>query len=98
MSLEAVDPHSTVTFLSFACSGATISQPYFGDQSSFDPYRPPPGQTQPRGAGILGPYIGTEPPMLNGAVATRSSCPPRSTSCSGRSPTTASCRPGTSPP
>ncbi|HEX2047062.1 MAG TPA: hypothetical protein VHF27_04810 [Acidimicrobiales bacterium] len=70
MTLEGADPHSTVTFLSFACSGATISQPYFGDQSSFDPYRipPPGGFTKPRGTGILGPYIGTEPPMLNGAV------------------------------
>lgn len=68
MTLEAADPHSTVTFLSFACSGATINQPYFGDQSNFDPYRiPPPGGFQkPRGTGILGPYIGTEPPLLNG--------------------------------
>ncbi|HEX2119133.1 MAG TPA: hypothetical protein VHF91_08110, partial [Acidimicrobiales bacterium] len=65
MTLEAADPHSTVTFLSFACSGATISQPYFGDQSNFDPYRIPPagGFTKPRGTGILGPYIGTEPPQ-----------------------------------
>jgi len=69
MALEAADPHSTVTFLSFACSGATISQPYFGDQSNFDPYRIPPigGFTKPRGTGILGPYIGTEAPKLDGA-------------------------------
>jgi hypothetical protein len=63
-SLESADPHSTVTFLSFACSGATVSQEYFGDQSNFDPYRP--GQfTKPKGNGILGPYMGVEPPDPN---------------------------------
>jgi hypothetical protein len=59
--LEAADPHSTVTFLSFACSGATISTPYFKDGSQLDPYQPGPGQ-QPHGTGILGKYRGIVPP------------------------------------
>jgi hypothetical protein len=59
--IEAADPHSTVTFLSFACSGATISTPYFHDQAQLDPYRPSPG-LEPNGTGVLGPYRGIEPP------------------------------------
>ncbi|MEW6154082.1 MAG: hypothetical protein AB1673_08865 [Actinomycetota bacterium] len=62
--LEAADPHSTVTFLSFACSGATISTPYFGDQAKLDPYRAAPagGFEKPVGTGVLGPYRGVDPP------------------------------------
>ena len=62
--LEAADPHSTVTFLSFACSGATINTEYFADQDKLDPYEHPPagGFQEPLGSGILKPYKGIEPP------------------------------------
>jgi hypothetical protein len=64
LNIEYSDPHNTVTFLSFACSGATISKEYWADQSALDPYR----ETdvfgnplkKPTGTGILQPYIGAE--------------------------------------
>src|SRR5207245_606349 len=64
LALEAADPHSSVTFLSFACSGATINTPYYKDAPVLDPYAF--GQyTQYQGTGILGPYAGTVPPDPN---------------------------------
>jgi hypothetical protein len=63
LSLEAADPHSSVTFLSFACSGATISTDYFADTSKFDPFRP--GGTNGQGTGVLDKYVGAEPPDPN---------------------------------
>jgi len=50
LALEAADPHTSVTFISFACSGATINTPMFegGDAA------------KPLGTGILGPYRGAE--------------------------------------
>src|SRR5262249_34692758 len=40
-ALENADPHSSVTFLSFACSGATINTDYLdGNTNVFDPYAP----------------------------------------------------------
>lgn len=47
LDLEYSDPHSSVTFFSLACSGATINTP--------DPDKPE------NGTGLLGPYIGAEP-------------------------------------
>ncbi|MDQ3327319.1 MAG: hypothetical protein M3506_02190, partial [Chloroflexota bacterium] len=47
LDLEYSDPHSSVTFFSLACSGATINTP--------DPDKPE------NGSGLLGPYIGAEP-------------------------------------
>lgn len=49
-ALEESDPHSSVTFISFACSGATISR-----ETTFD-------GNKPQGSGVLGPYRGIEPP------------------------------------
>ena len=47
-ALEASDPHSSVTFISFACSGATINTLSYGDN---DPLKV-------AGAGMLRPYRG----------------------------------------
>jgi len=50
LALEGADPHTSVTFISFACSGATINTPMFdgGDAAKH------------LGTGILGPYRGAE--------------------------------------
>jgi hypothetical protein len=63
IELEYSDPHTSVTFISFACSGATINTP------AWDPkyleWMPPfvslePDVNKARGTGLLGPYIGNE--------------------------------------
>lgn len=74
LALERADPHSSVTFLSFACSGATINRVYHsysdacpGDNPKndtykadmFDPYKPGDPQ-RPNGSGVLGSYRGVE--------------------------------------
>jgi hypothetical protein len=61
--LEWSDPHSTVTFLSFACSGAAINKAFWDDPNhdSWDPYKDY-DPTMPKGVGILSPYRGIEPP------------------------------------
>ena len=76
LALERSDPHSSVTFLSFACSGATINRIYHaysdacpGDQpandtyksDTFDPYKPG-DPNRPAGSGVLTSYQGAEPP------------------------------------
>ena len=76
LALERSDPHSSVTFLSFACSGATISRVYNaysdacpGDQptsdtykaDAFDPYKPG-DPNRPGGSGVISGYQGAEPP------------------------------------
>jgi hypothetical protein len=62
--LEMADPHSSVTFLSFACSGATINTHNYDDAAFYDPYQRPPTYplVKDRGTGILGPGCGQEPP------------------------------------
>ena len=62
--IELADPHSSVTFLSFNCSGANISRNFYADQSPFSPYRDPGvwGWHKFSGSGILGPYTGAVPP------------------------------------
>jgi PKD repeat protein len=54
MALEASDPHSSVTFISFACTGATIQTPSYDliPQIDADPL------WENRGSGILGPQRG----------------------------------------
>jgi len=74
LALERADPHSSVTFLSFACSGATINRVYHsysdacpGDNPKndtykadiFDPYKPG-DPSRPNGSGVLGSYRGVE--------------------------------------
>jgi hypothetical protein len=61
LAIERADPHSSVTFLSFACSNATIDTPSFGGGNPLDPYAPA-DERKPTGTGILGPYRGVEPP------------------------------------
>ncbi len=62
LELERSDAHSSVTFISFACSGATIDTPYFDGAQALDPYHPA-DPTKPLGTGVLGPYMGAEPPQ-----------------------------------
>jgi lysophospholipase L1-like esterase len=56
LAFERVDPRTSVTFLSFACSGATISRLSFQDD---DP-------NKPLGTGLLGGFRGAEPPSGTG--------------------------------
>jgi hypothetical protein len=60
LRLEGSDPHSSVTFLSFACSGATIKVAWYSDAPPWDPYAV---GTKTAGAGILTPYAGAESPL-----------------------------------
>lgn len=57
--LESLDPKTSVTFLSFACSGATLATEIY-DGGLPDPYE---NETDHefRGVGITGPYAGVEP-------------------------------------
>jgi len=58
--LEDMDPKTSVTFLSFACSGATLDRvQWFGD-GTLDPYEE--YYNVPRGVGITDVYVGIEPP------------------------------------
>jgi len=57
--LEAADQSSSVTFLSFACSGATLDTDIYKNLV-LDPYNPP-DVADHRGVGITGPYAGIEP-------------------------------------
>lgn len=58
-ALEFMDPHTSVTFLSFACSGATLARETGQDgpfSSVYAPFRP----ENSNGSGITGPYRGIE--------------------------------------
>lgn len=57
--LERADPHTSVTFLSFACSGATIARPYHVPSDGFDYYSE--DRSKLLGVGVLAPYRGAEP-------------------------------------
>lgn len=59
--LEREDPKSSVTFLSFACSGATINRDMAAAPASDNPWAPF-GSADSAGSGILGPYRGVQPP------------------------------------
>lgn len=52
MSVEWADPHTTVTYISFACSGATINTPSWKDMDA----------DMAQGTGVLGRYRGVEVP------------------------------------
>ncbi|NTX01965.1 hypothetical protein [Myxococcus sp. CA040A] len=69
LALESSDPHSSVTFLSLACSGATIQRTTYEYENwggnfplgIFDGFATA-SDGPPRGSGILGPYVGIEAP------------------------------------
>ncbi|WP_421540597.1 hypothetical protein [Myxococcus fulvus] len=69
LALESSDPHSSVTFLSLACSGATIHRTTYAYENwggdfplgIFDGFATA-SDGPPRGSGILGPYVGVEAP------------------------------------
>ena len=63
--LEGGDPHSSVTFLSFACSGATLATDSY-DGEVLDPYEDEEDYDL-RGSGVTGPYAGIEPTKFIGA-------------------------------
>jgi hypothetical protein len=58
LSLERADPHSSVTYVSVACSGATINKGIYKDMFH-------PRENEFEGTGILGGYRGAEPPNPN---------------------------------
>lgn len=60
LRLERSDPKTSVTFLSFACSGATVDTDYFTGGNPLDPYEPATGDRI--GSGVLGSYAGAAPP------------------------------------
>jgi hypothetical protein len=62
IELERADQHTSVTFLSFACAGATINTPDWERQTW--PFWPnlDPQPDKPLGVGILAPYRGAELP------------------------------------
>ena len=55
LAIERMDPKTSVTFISYACSGATIGTELFDGTGGGDP-------NKSRGVGILEPYIGQVPP------------------------------------
>jgi hypothetical protein len=57
LQLERSDPHSSVTYISFACSGANVKNPAYKDVNPFDPYDIANNQTD-KGSGILDRYAG----------------------------------------
>jgi hypothetical protein len=59
--IEREDPKTSVTFLSFACSGGTINRVMSGDVDAWDPWKPG-DPAKLVGSGILGPYRGVQPP------------------------------------
>jgi hypothetical protein len=69
LQMEGADPHSSVTFLSFACSGANVEATSWDPANPFDPYNTD-GATN-NGVGILGGYAGPEPPRASRPSTTR---------------------------
>lgn len=64
-AIEDMDPTTSVTFLSFACSGATIDKTWPLEGKTFDAYEKGDG-TKSKGSGILGWYLGIESPSSSG--------------------------------
>lgn len=62
MQLEKSDPHTSVTFLSFACSGARLEKEWGVSSAAFDGYETTASGVNNGGSGILGPYVGIESP------------------------------------
>jgi hypothetical protein len=59
LQLEGSDVHSSVTFLSFACSGANVEVHAYDGTFPWDPYAV---TDKDKGSGILDGYSGPEPP------------------------------------
>ncbi|MDF2696412.1 MAG: hypothetical protein K0S65_4795, partial [Labilithrix sp.] len=55
-------PTTSVTFLSFACSGATLQKEWAIDTAMLDSYEQNHEGLNNAGSGILGPYVGIEAP------------------------------------
>ena len=58
LALEAADPHTSVTFISFACSGASLNTPQYAWSLFTDWSLTAPDPNKHLGTGILGPYRG----------------------------------------
>jgi hypothetical protein len=64
--LEREDSRTSVTFVSFACSGATINKPMAAEVDAEDPWKAFTADNN-AGSGVLGPYIGVQPPTSDRA-------------------------------
>ena len=64
-AIEDMDPTTSVTFLSFACSGATIDKDWPLTGKHFDAYEKADGSKM-KGTGVLGWYLGIESPSSSG--------------------------------
>lgn len=60
-ALEDADDHSSVTFLSFACSGATLTREQYNGYFPFDPYFVT--DYASKGVGMTDGFVGIEPPL-----------------------------------
>jgi len=67
-AIEIMDPTTSVTFLSFACSGATLDKSWALSNAILDSYEANSGGFNNAGSGILGPYIGIESPAGDDAM------------------------------
>jgi len=63
-ALEDMDPTTSVTFISFACSGATIDKEWSLSPKTLDAYESEAGPK--KGSGMLGSYVGIESPTTAG--------------------------------
>ena len=61
--IEQMDPTTSVTFISFACSGATIEKEWGIDTAMFDSYEQNSEGANNGGSGMLGWYVGIESPQ-----------------------------------
>ncbi len=61
MAIEQMDPKTSVTFVSFACSGATLDTDSGLDTSMWNAYTG--SVSKMSGTGIFGPYAGVESPQ-----------------------------------
>lgn len=68
-AIERMDPTTSVTFLSFACSGATLEKQWAIDSAMLDGYEQNHEGLNNAGSGILGPYIGIESPAGEHAMS-----------------------------
>jgi hypothetical protein len=72
MRLELADPHSSVTFLSFACSGANVEAHALDKVNPLDPYDGTGRGVVDKGVGVLDKYAGTVPRRAPSPSMTRS--------------------------
>ncbi|HEX2913194.1 MAG TPA: hypothetical protein VH186_20495 [Chloroflexia bacterium] len=65
MAIEQADPHTSVTYISFACSGAPINRNYNDGLGPTEDAYDPGDSNQRLGTGVLGDYRGIDPSMVS---------------------------------